>query len=216
MNKLGLVTGVVGLSVLITACGHSTKASEGNFAKAIDEYAAQEQICLPMNLPVQTESQSQNIVLGSPEIHIARKNGQGDNINKEALKQMRILVDAGLYTADKNDLQVNDGDKNIPVSVFRRAENNDGAFALNNTSMPLLCLGHQKVDKIILFTEPTSEEGMIVSNVVYAAKLVPTKWAEKLLKDREEDGKAILHNTQRKSATLVLTNQGWKDKREFK
>ena len=84
---------------------------------------------------------------------------------------------------------------------------------VNTSQSTLLCLGTQKVDKIVLFTEPTPANGVTVSKVVYDAKLVPEKWSEKLLKTTDENWWKSLNEPQRRTAVLVLTDKGWKDER---
>ena len=155
------------------------------------------------------------VALGNKEIRIARKNSDGDKVNKTALKQMDILTDADLYEKGKDATLVVNGGKDIPQAVYYRTSK--GEDNVQNTAQgSMLCLGTQKVDKIVLFTEPTPANGMTISKVVYDAKLVPEKWAEKLLKTTDENWWKSMQEPQRRAAVLVLTDKGWKDERALR
>ncbi|MDF7675929.1 hypothetical protein PT286_04165 [Neisseriaceae bacterium ESL0693] len=205
MNKIAL-TGLLSLSVLLTACGNSQKATKSNFAKAIDAYATHEKVCLPVGLTLQNDQHNNIVFLGNQEIRIAKRDVDGKAINKNAIKQMHVLVDAGLYHQEEEKQQ----DNKIPVIVFTRTEKSNDTV-VNSPTTPLLCIGKQHVEQIILFTEPTPDNGVMASKVVYDARIQPEKWAEKLLKTRDDDWKDKLHQPQRGVSTLVLTNEGWKD-----
>lgn len=205
---------VLAISLLLAACGGKREANNTNFAEAINDFAKNDKVCLAVNLMLDNAQGSMNntIALGSKEIRIARKNSDGDKVNKTALKQMDILTDAGLYEKGKDATLTDNGGKDIPQAVYYRTSKSEDNV-INNTQGNLLCLGTQKVDKIVLFTEPTPANGVTVSKVVYDAKLVPEKWAEKLLKNTDENWWKSLQEPQRRAAVLVLTDKGWKDER---
>lgn len=205
---------VLAVSLLLAACGGKREANNTNFAEAINDFAKNDKVCLAVNLMLDNAQGEMNntIALGSKEIRIARKNSDGDKVNKTALKQMDILTDAGLYEKGKDATLTVNGGKDIPQAVYYRTSKSEDNV-INNTQGSLLCLGTQKVDKIVLFTEPTPANGMTVSKVVYDAKLVPEKWAEKLLKNTDENWWKSLQEPQRRAAVLVLTDKGWKDER---
>lgn len=208
---------VLAVSLLLAACGGKQEASNHNFTEAIDNFAKNEKVCLAVNLMLDNAQGGMNntVALGNKEIRIARKNSDGDKVNKTALKQMDILTDADLYEKGKDaTLVVNDG-KDIPQAVYYRTSK--GEDNVQNTAQgSMLCLGTQKVDKIVLFTEPTPANGMTISKVVYDAKLVPEKWAEKLLKTTDENWWKSMQEPQRRAAVLVLTDKGWKDERALR
>lgn len=205
---------VLAVSLLLAACGGKREANNTNFAEAINDFAKNDKVCLAVNLMLDNAQGGMNntIALGSKEIRIARKNSDGDKVNKTALKQMDILTDTGLYEKGKDATLTVNGGKDIPQAVYYRTSKSEDNV-INNTQGSLLCLGTQKVDKIVLFTEPTPANGMTVSKVVYDAKLVPEKWAEKLLKNTDENWWKSLQEPQRRAAVLVLTDKGWKDER---
>lgn len=208
---------VLAVSLLLAACGGKQEASNHNFTEAIDDFAKNDKVCLAVNLMLDNAQGGMNntVALGNKEIRIARKNSDGDKVNKTALKQMDILTDADLYEKDKDATLVVNGGKDIPQAVYYRTSK--GEDNVQNTAQgSMLCLGTQKVDKIVLFTEPTPANGMTISKVVYDAKLVPEKWAEKLLKTTDENWWKSMQEPQRRAAVLVLTDKGWKDERALR
>ena len=208
---------VLAVSLLLAACGGKQEASNHNFTEAIDDFAKNEKVCLAVNLMLDNAQGGMNntVALGNKEIRIARKNSDGDKVNKTALKQMDILTDADLYEKGKDATLVVNGGKDIPQAVYYRTSK--GEDNVQNTAQgSMLCLGTQKVDKIVLFTEPTPANGMTISKVVYDAKLVPEKWAEKLLKTTDENWWKSMQEPQRRAAVLVLTDKGWKDERALR
>lgn len=208
---------VLAVSLLLAACGGKQEASNHNFTEAIDDFAKNDKVCLAVNLMLDNAQGGMNntVALGNKEIRIARKNSDGDKVNKTALKQMDILTDADLYEKGKDATLVVNGGKDIPQAVYYRTSK--GEDNVQNTAQgSMLCLGTQKVDKIVLFTEPTPANGMTISKVVYDAKLVPKKWAEKLLKTTDENWWKSMQEPQRRAAVLVLTDKGWKDERTLR
>ncbi|WP_370388000.1 hypothetical protein ABVQ18_17685 [Snodgrassella alvi] len=211
MKKISLLFAA---SLLLAACSGKQEASNSNFTDAINEFGKNDKVCLAVNLVLDNAQGGINnmITLGNKEIRIARKNSDGEKVNKIALKQMDILTDADLYEQGKDvTLNVNGG-PDIPQAVYYRTSKGE-ANVLNSAQGSLLCLGTQKVDKIVLFTEPTPANGMTISKVVYDAKLVPEKWAENLIKTTDENWWKSLQEPQRRAAILVLTDKGWKDER---
>ena len=208
---------VLAVSLLLAACGGKQEASNHNFTEAIDDFAKNDKVCLVVNLMLDNAQGGMNntVALGNKEIRIARKNSDGNKVNKTALKQMDILTDADLYEKGKDATLVVNGGKDIPQAVYYRTSK--GEDNVQNTAQgSMLCLGTQKVDKIVLFTEPTPANGMTISKVVYDAKLVPEKWAEKLLKTTDENWWKSMQEPQRRAAVLVLTDKGWKDERALR
>ena len=208
---------VLAVSLLLAACGGKQEASNHNFTEAIDDFAKNDKVCLAVNLMLDNAQGGMNntVALGNKEIRIARKNSDGDKVNKTALKQMDILTDADLYEKGKDATLVVNGGKDIPQAVYYRTSKGEGNVQ-NTAQGSMLCLGTQKVDKIVLFTEPTPANGMTISKVVYDAKLVPEKWAEKLLKTTDENWWKSMQEPQRRAAVLVLTDKGWKDERALR
>ncbi|PIT52131.1 hypothetical protein BHC44_07750 [Snodgrassella alvi] len=205
---------ILAISLLLAACGSKQEASNRNFSEAIDEFAKNDKVCLAVNLVLDNAQGDMNniVTIGSKEIRIAKKNGEGDKVNKTALRQMDILTDADLYEKGKDSTLTVNGVPDIPQAVYYRTSKGE-ANMLNNAQGSLLCLGTQKVDKIVLFTEPTPANGVTISKVVYDAKLIPEKWAKDLLKTTDESWWKSLQEPQRRTAVLVLTDKGWKDER---
>lgn len=211
MKKISLLFAA---SLLLAACSGRQEASNSNFTDAINEFGKNDKVCLAVNLVLDNAQGGINnmITLGNKEIRIARKNSDGEKVNKTALKQMDILADADLYEQGKDVTLTVNGGPDIPQAVYYRTSKGE-ANVLNSAQGSLLCLGTQKVDKIVLFTEPTPANGMTISKVIYDAKLVPEKWAENLIKTTDENWWKSLQEPQRRAAILVLTDKGWKDER---
>lgn len=211
MKKISLLFAA---SLLLAACSGRQEASNSNFTDAINEFGKNDKVCLAVNLVLDNAQGGINnmITLGNKEIRIARKNSDGEKVNKTALKQMDILADADLYEQGKDVTLTVNGGPDIPQAVYYRTSKGE-ANVLNSAQGSLLCLGTQKVDKIVLFTEPTPANGMTISKVIYDAKLVPEKWAENLIKTTDENWWKSLQEPQRRAAVLVLTDKGWKDER---
>ncbi|MCX8748169.1 hypothetical protein [Snodgrassella sp. B3088] len=211
MKKISLLFAT---SLLLAACSGKQEASNSNFTNAINEFGKNDKVCLAVNLVLDNAQGGVNnmITLGNKEIRIARKNSDGEKVNKTALKQMDILTDADLYEQGKDVTLTVNGGPDIPQAVYYRTSKGE-ANVLNSAQGSLLCLGTQKVDKIVLFTEPTPANGMTISKVVYDAKLIPEKWAENLIKTTDENWWKSLQEPQRRAAILVLTDKGWKDER---
>ncbi len=211
MKKISLLFAA---SLLLVACSGRQEASNSNFTDAINEFGKNDKVCLAVNLVLDNAQGGINnmITLGNKEIRIARKNSDGEKVNKTALKQMDILTNADLYEQGKDVTLTVNGGPDISQAVYYRTSKGE-ANVLNSAQGSLLCLGTQKVDKIVLFTEPTPANGMTISKVVYDAKLVPKKWAENLIKTTDENWWKSLQEPQRRAAILVLTDKGWKDER---
>ncbi|WP_367578092.1 hypothetical protein [Snodgrassella alvi] len=211
MKKISLLFAA---SLLLAACSGRQEASNSNFTDAINEFGKNDKVCLAVNLVLDNAQGGINnmITLGNKEIRIARKNSDGEKVNKTALKQMDILTDADLYEQGKDVTLTVNGGPDIPQAVYYRTSKGE-ANVLNSAQGSLLCLGTQKVDKIVLFTEPTPANGMTISKVIYDAKLVPEKWAENLIKTTDENWWKSLQEPQRRAEVLVLTDKGWKDER---
>lgn len=210
MRKMSILV----LSLLLAGCGGKQAANQTNFSDAINEFGKIDHVCLPVNLMLDNieNGAKNNISVGAQEIKITMKNSNGDKVNKTALNQMDALVEAKVYEqGKKEELQLQNG-KKVPVAVYYLSDKAKDKIVRTPQSS-LLCLGTQKVDKIVLFTEPTPANGVTVSKVVYEAKLVPEKWSEKLLKTTDENWWKSLNEPQRRTAVLVLTDKGWKDER---
>lgn len=211
-----MLLGVMGLSVLLAGCGGKQEASKHNFTEAINDYIGQQRVCRPVSLGLDgTDMAAARVVwVGAKEIRVPLKNTDGDKINQLARKQMAVLVDADLYEEGKK-ITVAAGSESVPVAVYYRTAQGDEHIA-PSAGGTLLCLGAQKVDKVVLYTEPTPANGVTVSKVVYDATLLPEKWADKLLRLGNKDKQSVWTEPQRDSATMVLTNQGWRDMRALR
>ncbi len=208
---LALVTGLV-------ACSGSQDASKGNFEKAINQYYQDNDLCLAM-APLDADNMQKYGLLdgvngryGDKTIKIIKKNSNGDTVNRHALKQMAVLVDEKIYELDKDEKIPSSGKKDLQVAVYQLTSNGTKFFKETATG-PRLCVGKQKVKKIDWFTEPTTADGMIVSQVVYERTYKLDKFADKLIKQGQDDLANYVADGQNGRSLLVLTNEGWKDHR---
>lgn len=206
MKKIWLI----GATLALAACG-SDPASE--MKQAINNAAHFNQVCVPYELNVETlapHTTPLQGLLGADEIKIVQRNEEGKRINQQAEKQMAHLVRADLYQELKSEKSKEN--KQV-ISVYRLTER--GSQAIRRTSHGgVLCVGKHQAEKVNFFTEPTPVRGYTVSQVSYEAKIVPEKWAKSLLKD-DPNHKDILDKKSTRSATLVKTNDGWRDIREL-
>ncbi|UOP04705.1 hypothetical protein [Conchiformibius kuhniae] len=206
-NKLLAVGAVLALG----ACG-SQDHTETKMRQAIDNAAQFNQVCLPHALNVEHRSGSEgNALIGAPQIKLLKRQENGKRANPEAVKQMERLVRAGLYDEEKEEKgEAPANGKETPrYLVYSLTDLGKEKIRLGHHGA-LLCVGTAKVEKINYFTEPTPARGYTLSQVNYTAKIVPEKWSKGLLKDNP----AFRQEVER-SATLVKTNDGWRDIREL-
>lgn len=212
--KKSLVVAGMGLALLLSACGDKQEASKGNFKDAIEHYAKDSGVCLPLALNVSTqEVREGNVVgryamLGMEQVTLETQDVSGNEINEVALKQMDVLVDAGLYQKNKNL----SNDKQEVFDITKKG--------IDNTRLgehgPLFCIGTQRVAKVLWYTEPaTNAQGLTVASVVYEADTKLDDWAERLLRRGSADWKEGLETSRTQQAVLVKTNDGWRDVREL-
>ena len=198
--------------LMLAACGDKNEASESNFKKSISKIAEQQNVCLPLILELQNPDGSpiRKVAVGETQIQIADKDKSDNKINKEALSKMEALVDADMYQQNGKETTKTE-DATIRTTSYLLTEKGAQQVQIT-TEGPLFCLGHEKVEKINWFTEPTPSNGVTVSKVSYQAEFVPEKWAKKLLKT---EGWQDLKEPREKFTTLIQTNTGWRDIREL-
>lgn len=205
---------VLSATFLLAACG-GDGVDKGELREAINNMGSR--FCVPFQLNVSERlpnENSQHTVFGAKEVKLLKRMENGKRANEHASKQMEMLVRAGLYKAEKEQ-RVDDGDKKARYAVYSLTERGKEEIGYVN-SEALLCLGKQKVAKIKYFTEPTpNKEGLVLTHVVYEAKLQPEKWASSLVKENKEYEEKFAKNLVR-TDILVKTNDGWRDLDELK
>ncbi len=213
MKKAALLIAVTTLA--LTACSNSKEASEANFKESISRASKASSICTPIVLDIKTPDgkPAENAAIGRLLIQIANKDNSGNRINQEATRQMEALVDADMYKQESKENQTV-GSNTIRVTSYSLTDK--GAAQVQQTAGgPIFCIGHEEIEKVNWYTDPTPANGMTVSKVSYQAKFVPEKWAKQILKDDADNWKN-LNAPQEKFATLVKTNTGWRDLRELR
>lgn len=202
---------------LLAACSGSNEPGKAAFEKAINQHAQQNGVCLPLALNIQNpqgfESRN-NVMLGEPRIRVAERDLNGNKINEAALKQLKIIDKEGFYKEAETETLPSSDSSDIKIRTFELTEKG-AAQTLESPHGPLFCIGTQKVEKINWFTEPTPANGVTVSKVSYQAEFKPEGWAKKLLKEGGPEWERI-ENTRTQTATLVKTNEGWRDIRELR
>lgn len=198
--------------LVLAACGGNGGLSKSDVQKAVGAAAKTHSACVPFQLTVDTRKEGDNPVAGSEEVKLVKRQESGKQANEVARNQMDILTNAGLYHQEKEQ-RVGEGDEAVRYLVYSLTDKGRAAFR-ELPAASLLCVGHEKVEKINFFTTPTPSNGVTVSQVSYEAKVELEGWAKKLLKDTPYlEG---LNNTETKSATLVQTNEGWRDVQELR
>ena len=141
--------------------------------------------------------------------------------SKIAQEQMDILVNQGFYhkeklkkveSSNKANAQFS-GNENIPTIEYTLTTKGEQQVRVSPHG-PLFCLGTRKVKKVNWFTIPTATDGVTISKVSYQVELKPERWATKLIKAGGEPWQS-LQQPRNETATLVQTNDGWRDLREL-
>lgn len=206
MKKIVLLGAVCALA----ACGGKDDPKEA-MRQAIDEASDLNRICVPYR--IQTEQAAPGaaaVVLGAPEIKLLKRDDEGKRVNQEAFKQLEGLVKAGIYEEGKE--QKSEEGESVRTVSFKLSEAGKERVRIGHHGS-LLCVGGTKVKDIRYFTEPTPHRGYTVSQVGYTAQIVPEKWAKPLVKN--DKLLADFSKDIERQATLVKTNNGWRDIREL-
>ena len=188
---------------LLAGCG-AQEAGKGQFRDVLARYAAANEVGLPLAL----DADGAALLLGSERIVLPRRDTEDKRINEAAIKQMRALESAGLYE------RLKEGDDDVAlVFVLTESGRKHTRAGLNG---PLFCLGHEHVDKVQYYTEPaTNAAGLTVSRVVYEGSITMDGWAKRLVRQGSEAWQKRLPPKRVEQATLVKTNDGWRDMREL-
>lgn len=205
--------GLIGAGVLLAGCGSSHEAGKSQFKHAIERYTKNNGVCLPLALNVSSQDAQdgqvvgRQIMLGMERIVLETRNAQGGRLNETALKQMKILEDEGFYQKEKNSA---DDEAVFQITAKGQAQTRAGVHS------PLFCIGKHRIENVLYYTEPaTNAVGLTVSQVVYEADVSLEGWADRLLSRGSADWKNSLHIRRTEQATMVKTNDGWRDLREL-
>ena len=211
----------LGLVATLTACsGNGNHASKRELGKAIDDFNSKHPLCVPVNNALAGQAGNTAHLIkgrfGDEWVHITTENLAGDDINKGAQQQMKIMTREGLYekAGSKEQKAVLGDDIKIPTDSFRLTKEGKAQFR-SSAYGNLMCIGHVKVDEVVWFTEPTPANGMTVTQVRFKPEYKLESFAKKLLKEDLPELKQELENEQDLTATLVQTNEGWRDIREL-
>lgn len=199
---------LAGLGVLLAACG-GRDALKGEFLENVRRYGENHGVCLPLALNVSEQGvqdgrlSGRRIMLGMDRIVLETESADGRALNEAAVKQMAILTDEGFYRKESGR---HDRELVFSLTEKGRGQTRGGSF----------CIGKQKVENVLYYTEPAiSAQGLKVSRVVYESDVVLEAWAKRLLDRGSADWKDRLQTRRVEQATMVKTNDGWRDMREL-
>ncbi|MBF0803234.1 MULTISPECIES: hypothetical protein [unclassified Neisseria] len=202
-------------AVLLLAACSEPQPDKATFEKAINRYSAAQGMCMPLVLNVENGILTGAAAVGEPLVKIAERDSEGRKINESAFRQMRLLDKEGFYKQGRAETVPSpENGREIKVQVYEltdkgRAQARPGPDGVH------FCIGALKVVKVNWFTEPTPADGVTVSKVSYEARLETAKWAERFMR---EGGSGWKHpdTTRNLAATMVKTNDGWRDIRELR
>ncbi|HRM22130.1 MAG TPA: hypothetical protein PL031_06270 [Neisseria sp.] len=103
-------------ALLLAACSNGNQAGDAQFKKAINQYAEENGVCLPLALSVQSPHDGGtqiDVRLGAPQILIAEQDFNGERINQNVLAQMHVLDKEGPMAKAKS--------KSAPMSSPKKA-----------------------------------------------------------------------------------------------
>lgn len=210
----------LGLVATLTACS-GNDVSKSDLSKAINEYNRDHPFCVPVQgLLAQQAGNTAHLIkggLGDDWIHVTVENLDGDDINQAAQKQLQVLTRAGLYekAGKKEQKALLGSDLKVPVSSYQLTEEGKKQFIRATAQGHALCLGQVKVDKVVWFTEPTPANGVTITQVRYQPEYKLERFAKQLMKEGMPELKDKLEQQDELTATLVRTDQGWRDVREL-
>lgn len=209
MKKLTALSALL----LLAACGGNS-VSKSDVQKAINKSVRNSSVCVPFQLNVEHLLPGEDPALsqlGLPKVKLLKRLDDGKRANLKAIEQMDILADAGLYKQGKTE-RTGEGEHAVRHLVYELT--NEGMRKIRLSPQgPLLCIGNEHVKKVNYFTKPSPANGVTVTQVSYEAEIVPDRWAKKLLK--EDARYDMLKATKTQVATLVETNDGWRDIRDL-
>lgn len=177
-------------STLVIGCSNPKDANEGNFTQAVKEI-----------LP-----QTSHNCFGVGRLPYTARRNTNSNMHEE-------LVKAGLLSKSSETKEYF-GRKYISAYYYVSPEGKKihkqkiSRFGLG--TVDYFCVGEMEVDKIVNFTEPQNQSGIMVSHVKYSYKLknIP-KWARNPQLQQLIPSFPNLDKPSEASITLKLTNKGW-------
>ena len=143
MKKLWVLSSVL----LLAACGGGDKLSKSTVQKAVNASVKFHSVCVPFQLTVDTRKAGDNPTLGSPEVKLVKRQDNGKRANLTAIDQMEVLTDAGLYRRDKEQRE-GEGDNAVRYMVYSLTQKGENTFQALPNQEALMCIGHEKVEKI--------------------------------------------------------------------
>lgn len=226
--RYGLRAPVFVAFVLAVGCGTDPRAATtANFEQALRPMVKQQKLCLakskllydePLTLP--TRMLPSTIPAGS-----VVSNGNAESFDATQRAKLKALVAVGLAKHDVTMVEVRpiipigNGSKRVMADEYVSAPDfakYSRSIASDDTSGAVgrLCFASLHLDHVDEFTEPASLLGATISNVSYDVSVADmadwTKSAEMLAAFPTIQQQLDAASTTRRSATVVLMNDGWK------
>ena len=84
-------------AVLLLAACSDNAPGKAAFEKAVNRYAAEKGVCVPVPVKLEGNGATAHRFLGEEQIKIPVRNAEGGKTNEAAAAQMRIMDDEGFY-----------------------------------------------------------------------------------------------------------------------
>lgn len=206
-------------ALCLSSCDNPKSASKNHFAAALNQAYTHQPLCLAVG--------NGNVVAANqPEKNFEKvyfSATPGGFSFGDPLSQFDALAAAGFYDKGQDTILAatlfgQGRPQNVTVYTITKAGQAASAVAegpVADMRHRQFCYGMLKVKKIIDYTEPTAAMGSTVSEVRHTTEVQNrAKWSEApaVLSAFPEIPTSVDEHTQ--TATLVLTNEGWRDSRD--
>ena len=198
---------VILIAILVTfvsGCSDPGRASESNFADAVQVYIEGKypKCIFKINFPAE-----------SIAVDIGGTN-----------KKLNAMSQAGLLTEEKMQSQEH---KSQTGFIYHLTDRGKGAYNIqvskssDGKALGGFCFGVAKVDEIKKYSKPSDKKGALASQVIYTYKVsnIPDWAFEPAVMEAFPEIRAMVKTEERPAkgvATLVLSNQGWVHKKLLK
>lgn len=217
--------------IILSGCSDPKKASEGNFATAINAHLAKTPACLDLpTSSVQPAGENRGYTALPLYYDVPTRPGAAQDLFKRQTQQVDALVSAGLMqvkdaTIPQRGMFAEDS-RSIKVKAYdltdsgrkALAKPEEGSQNAFSSSRNRLCYGTPEVVEVTQFTEPADAMGVSVSRVAYTYRLKDkADWsANPAMLEAFPALKRTTSDTIEDKADLVLTNKGWVHARDAK
>jgi hypothetical protein len=201
-----------GFAIALVGCGSPKEASKDNFRSVIDKYL--DNSCIMVS-PGRSEFPVTLELRPSNEKWAATRNA-------ETTRKYDALVGIGMLEVQDGSTQVrknlyNEEIITVPTKTYTFSKKGEEAYTKNEGRgffggpTQGFCVATYQVNEVSSFSEPSQAMGYTISNVNFSVSPTDVKdWATKEdIKNAFPRLAAKLQQNQKKSATLILMNDGW-------